>query len=557
MNKAAVLLVSWLLPAAQAAPVRMARLGEFEGKVEVQLHAGDEWRPAARNLPLVERSWIRAAPSARVEVELDDGSALRLAGDAICELSDYTRLSTGQRVTLISLDHGIAYVTGQPDRRDALILVVPGAQATLRTRARLRLDAGENDSRIAVLEGAARFSSPVAELDLAENQTARVESSNRARFFLYREVTPLDSDKWSLERDRILASTGSAGHVPGVTYGLMDLDTSGSWIQTGDFGAVWKPKAAPGWVPYRDGEWLWYDEVGFTWIANESWGWLPFHYGRWMEQRGLGWVWVPGKSAVFKPGDVYWLKEAGVVGWGPLAPGDNYDARAVPQQYVRSNTTLAKWQADTHELIPDAAGRLRTTEAVFVIAPPSPALDAARLDAARPVLRAGSTRIVPILPGVTYAPADAPAELTQEVATAPAGVPAPPMPPQPLLPADAAIPPQPGFAPSQVYVPVAVPEPVEVYYPAPVYTGIIVVNPPEQPDKTGKSSPGLGMPRGDNRGHRPAPAPEPPPAAAPPVHSPEPHSHPSTSPPPSQPHEAPHDSGGSAHSDTGAGKHSP
>src|SRR5438270_12235235 len=114
------MLACYLIPVALlAAPVRVARLGELEGKVEVQLHAADPWRPAVRNLPLVESAWVRTPAGARVEIELDDGSALRLVGDALCELSDYKRLSTGQLITILSLDHGTAYFTGQPDRPDA------------------------------------------------------------------------------------------------------------------------------------------------------------------------------------------------------------------------------------------------------------------------------------------------------------------------------------------------------------------------------------------------------------------------------------------------------
>ena len=42
-----------LLPATLfAGQPRYARLGEFDGKVEVQLHAGDPWSAAERNLPL-------------------------------------------------------------------------------------------------------------------------------------------------------------------------------------------------------------------------------------------------------------------------------------------------------------------------------------------------------------------------------------------------------------------------------------------------------------------------------------------------------------------------
>jgi len=132
-----------LVPAALfAGQARYARLGEFAGTVEVQLTAADSWMAAERNLPLVESAWLRTAAGARLEIELDEGSAWRLGPDSQGELSDYTRLSTGQRVTLLSLDRGLCYFTGAPKGKDALTLAVPGAQITFLRGARVRLEAG-------------------------------------------------------------------------------------------------------------------------------------------------------------------------------------------------------------------------------------------------------------------------------------------------------------------------------------------------------------------------------------------------------------------------------
>ena len=115
------LLTLLLVPAALiAGQPRYARLGEFQGQVEVQLTAADPWMPAERNLPLAESAWLRTGAGARLEIELDDGGAWRLGPDSLGEISDYTRLSTGQQVTLLSLDHGTAYFTGQPKGKDAL-----------------------------------------------------------------------------------------------------------------------------------------------------------------------------------------------------------------------------------------------------------------------------------------------------------------------------------------------------------------------------------------------------------------------------------------------------
>src|SRR2546426_8995942 len=104
------------------AQTRYARLGETEGSAEMQIHPSEPWKPALRNTPLLESSWLRTGGASHAEVELDDGSVLRLAENSICELADYTRLSTGQRITHVSLDRGVAYFNGEASWRDALLL---------------------------------------------------------------------------------------------------------------------------------------------------------------------------------------------------------------------------------------------------------------------------------------------------------------------------------------------------------------------------------------------------------------------------------------------------
>ncbi len=302
------LLTLWLAPAILlSSQERFARLSEWEGSAEIQVDPADSWEPALRNMPVPELAWLRTGASSRLELELDEGSVLRVGPESLVELSDYTRLSTGQRVTLISLDRGLAYFTGEAQGADAMVLAVPGAQITVTRHTRLRLRAGTNSSAIAVLEGAARFSCPTAELELREEQMVQVDPAQTARFSLYREVPPAELDDWSRARDQALSMVSSAAHVPGLRYGWADLDAHGTWIEAAGFGTVWKPKAAEGWAPYRNGKWRWYDELGYTWIGAEPWGWLPYHHGRWMQETGTGWFWVPGTDTDFEPGEVYWL----------------------------------------------------------------------------------------------------------------------------------------------------------------------------------------------------------------------------------------------------------
>lgn len=392
---------------AWAGEARYARLGEFHGQVEVQLGPADPWSAAERNLPLVEGSWLRTGPDARVEIELDDGGVFRLGPDSLGAISDYARLSTGQRITLLTLDHGRAYFTGGAVGNDSLILVVPGAQVGFPHAAKVRADVDTEWSRISVLEGSVRFSSPAAELDLTSGQTARIEAANPARFALDRDLAAADPDPWSAERDKALASTVSVVNVA-ERYGLADLDAGGEWIHTDESGPMWKPKVGGAWAPFQNGRWVWYASLGFTWISGDAWGWLPYHHGRWMHRSDVGWLWVPGASQVFKPGEVYWLRGTRFVGWGPLAPGEPYSPQpdgAPPQQFLDAFTTYAAFTAGA-SIIDPAGFTARPKEplktAVFCAAVPSPPLEAARLDAQRPVLAAGGARVLPLLADVAY-----------------------------------------------------------------------------------------------------------------------------------------------------------
>ncbi len=475
---------SWallLFPIAlSAGPARYARIGDFDGTVEVQLQAADDWQAVRRNMPIRELSWLRTESRARLEVELDDGCILRLGADSQVELSDYTRLSTGQRITLISLDHGVAYFTGAAEGNDSTVLALPGAQVTIHQSARLRLEARDPWSLIAAGNGTARYSSPTAEFDIAEGQMVKLDPGHPAKFFLYREIPPLDTDRWVDERDKLLLSSSSGARVPGLLYGLADLDAGGTWIESPVLGTVWKPKVQPGWAPFRSGKWLWYDTLGYTWIADEPWGWLPYHYGRWSQLQGTGWVWAPADDTVFMPGEVYWLKNAKLAGWGPLAPGESWKPPDAPRLSQSANTTYAPYQAEAREI--DPAGYTARPQdppvaANFVQALPSPSFPAVRLDAFRPALRAGSTKPVPVAGSVAFqgspdpAPSPEPAPVNTSYMNGP---PAPAPVPDPQIEDNSA----------------------EFESVVPAYLGIIVVTPPGYKSSTSKNPPKPASPHG-------------------------------------------------------------
>jgi len=455
--------------AASGGARRYARVGEMQGAPEVQVHTADPWRAGERNLPLIESSRIQSGPQDRIEVELDDGSFLRLAGDALAELSDYTQLSTGQRVTLLSIDHGVAYFSGEPRPHDTLSLALPGAQITLRQGSRIRLAAYEQSSNLAVLEGSVKFTTPSLEMELRAGQFIQVYAGASDRFTLLREIPKMEADEWSEGRDK-----------SGAGYGQADLERSGGWISTPELGMVWKPRTDANWRPFRDGRWEWYDEAGYTWVARESWGWLPYHFGRWMQDSTLGWVWSPDRrpNPVYKPGDVYWLRGTGRIAWGPLAPSEIWTGAGRSQLYAPANSTMAPFLAGVKVIDPAkldeklAANPGEALEGMtFAVAPISPALAAERFEAQRRELRTAETPA----PLVTSAE-----PRVEQAAYNEQPAPSAPQPQQaqtpPPLQAELAAPVDYGDGAA----------PLETYIPVPVYTGIVVVDPPLWDEHNGK-----------------------------------------------------------------------
>lgn len=451
--------------AAAASETRFARVGEAEGTVEVRANAADQWRPALRNLAVTQGAQIRTGAVSRVEVELDDGSVLRLGPESTAEFCDYVRLSTGQRISLLALDRGLAYFTGEPGARDSVSLVIPGGQIAFRSGARVRLEASGDIGQVAALEGDARLLIPAAEFDLRGGQTARVTRTQGQRFELYREVGKMDLDEWSERRDRALSASRSSLHAPHLRYGMADLDAHGTWIETAEFGPAWKPAVPPDWAPFRTGKWIWHDALGYTWVGAELWGWLPYHYGRWMRLNPVGWLWAPGGDARFRPGEVYWMRGTNIAGWGPLAAGESWNGTSVPQLYLNAHTTFAKFQAGMREIDPDgftARPRDPLAAAQFTWAPVSPPLLPHRETAA---LRAGEVRF--LRPDPRY----------EVIASTAEPAPAPELPAEQTV---AEAPPEAQAIEPQGFVTVPVPQLEETYYTAPVYTGVIVVNPPDR-----------------------------------------------------------------------------
>jgi len=314
-------------------PSRVARLNYIEGSVSIQPSGQDNWNPAAPNYPLTIGDHLWSDRGSRAELRVGS-TAFRVSHDtaiAFLNLDDrmtQVQLSAGTlSVTVRQLDDDESYEVDTPN--GAVSLLRPGSY-------RIITDPDIQTTTVIVRSGDAEVTANNAVM-IHPQQTGMVIGYDSPHIEVNASGPPDDFDRWWIDRDDRYARRPPPRYVSPNMIGYEDLDDNGVWNEIPQYGAVWYPNVAAGWVPYRNGHWAWVEPWGWTWIDDAPWGFAPFHYGRWAFI-GSRWGWVPGPvyaRPVYAPALVAWVGGGGFsasvsfgggggVAWVPLGPREPY-----------------------------------------------------------------------------------------------------------------------------------------------------------------------------------------------------------------------------------------
>jgi len=313
-----------LLPAfSYPATLGYLRISLIEGDVQVNTEDTGDWVPASINMPLKDGDRIWVPEGGRAELQLRDGTALRL--DEKTGLDILTLEKDSYQFYLLE---GRAYANFRGLRGTVLQIDTPMSSVRAYDRAIFRIDIlDDRDTDISVYQGSV----------FAENQDGRLRV-DQDRTLALREGSPGELgpmgppdgwEKWNRNRNQKYAyPRAPSRYLPEELYAYSsDFEDNGKWVYVREYGQVWTPTVvvSAGWAPYRMGRWVW---IGgdYVWISYEPWGWVPYHYGRWAFVPSFGWCWVPpARGAVYwGPGFVGWVRTPTHVSWVPLAPREIY-----------------------------------------------------------------------------------------------------------------------------------------------------------------------------------------------------------------------------------------
>jgi hypothetical protein len=301
----ALLLASTVtLQAQQPDPnMRAARLSYVEGAVRVSQGNQVLADPALVNTPLFEGSEIAANEDGKAEIQLDDGSVVRISPNSSLKIA-VLRQDGGATKAELVLTSGLAYFELQGDSSaDHTVARFGESAVTANGFTVLRVSLDNLPGEVAVFAGNAHIDrGNTLSLDVHGGESVALNASDPNLYNLAETIEPDSWDAWNADRDQDLttqeaAKTAASGSEPNSNNPAWgELDANGNWYNVPGEGYVWSPnEAASGsWDPYGCGNWVSTPQFGYIWVSCEQWGYLPYTSGYWNYYDDFGWGWAPG-----------------------------------------------------------------------------------------------------------------------------------------------------------------------------------------------------------------------------------------------------------------------
>ena len=280
--------------------VRIVRLSQVKGSVEIDRSSGRGFEPAIANLPIVEQNQIRTGEGV-AEIEFEDNSSMRLAPNSMVEFPSLERDATGATISSVHVVRGTAYISllkPQSSKASAnqFELIFGVRKLNLDPATHVRLEMLGTKAKLAVFDGAVHAADANGQTIIPKKKSATFEVFDKGEPVVAKDIESTPFDAWDHTAASYHSNVGafSAFNSP-YAYGLSDMSYYGSFMNAGGCGSMWRPYfASAAWDPYANGSWAWYPGAGYSWVSPYPWAWTPFHTGSWAYCDNVGWGWMPG-----------------------------------------------------------------------------------------------------------------------------------------------------------------------------------------------------------------------------------------------------------------------
>jgi hypothetical protein len=306
---------------------RVVRLSYLEGHVQISADGQPNIDQAVANLPLQQGNALETGQDGRAEIQLEDGSIVRLTPNSRLSINQLTGSAPGNFATTLNLLSGEAYFEARPASGDAFRVDALGLNITAPESANFRISWLAQPEQVAVSDGYIRVKhAGDYTVQVNANETLSIDDADVTRYLLSTGTDSDTNDAWNDQRDQYqddAEARATTAQPLGDSAAEADLDNYGNYYDVPGVGEVWQPYGYDAsWSPYDDGYWAWYP-WGYTWVSAYPWGWAPYHCGYWNYFDGFGWGWVGGGCGAggwYPVGGWFYGGGGGHVWHGPRRP---------------------------------------------------------------------------------------------------------------------------------------------------------------------------------------------------------------------------------------------
>src|SRR5271166_5526500 len=282
------------LPAVADSQVRIVRLSDVQGSVQIDKNTGLGFENAFLNLPITQGTQLRTRDNGRAEIEFEDGSTLRLTPQTTVVFGTLGANDAGKRTSGVNLVEGRAYVNWLGKSGDEFTLNFSREKVTVTQPAHFRIAASSKEAEVASFKSELEVEGPSGTVKVDKKKMLTFDADDNGRSTVAKNLKEDQYDSWDKQSVEYHDTYAKNNSTP-LGYGYSDLNYYGSYTNYPGYGMLWHPYfTGVGWNPYMDGAWSWYPGMGYMWASAYPWGWMPYYYGNWVYAPGLGWGWQPG-----------------------------------------------------------------------------------------------------------------------------------------------------------------------------------------------------------------------------------------------------------------------
>jgi hypothetical protein len=298
--------------------VRIVRLSQVNGDVQLDRQTGRGFEVAFANLPIIQGGRLRTGTGV-AEVEFEDNSSLRLTPNSLVEFPVLSLGHDGIRASTIHVVQGTVYVSLTKSKESNVSVTFGKETLALSPSAHIELAVDGKQPRLDVLDGTVQAANGASTTTVGRKKELLFDAANSNAPTLLSKNEKGAYDAWDKQavdyHQRLAPTNGQYASTP-YAYGLNDMNYYGNFASMGGCGMMWRPYlASANWSPYANGTWAWYPGAGYSWVSPYPWGWTAFHSGSWNLCDG-SWGWQPGNQwnglrntpAVSRPGSPIHLK---------------------------------------------------------------------------------------------------------------------------------------------------------------------------------------------------------------------------------------------------------